>query len=69
MLLHGERRNIMSLKSFTYYAFIGIVGGLVIGIAVGTNISPLIAGLVGGSIIFLIVVLLNLFFANDGNIE
>jgi hypothetical protein len=69
MLLHGERRNIMSLKNLTYFAFIGIVGGLVIGIAVGTNISPLIAGLVGGSIIFLIVVLANLFFANDGNVE
>jgi hypothetical protein len=59
----------MSLKSFTYFAFIGIVGGLVIGIAAGTNISPLIAGLVGGSIIFLAVVLVNLVFSNYGNIE
>ena len=58
----------MKLKNIIYFAFIGIVGGLVIGIAVGTNISPLIAGLVGGSIIFLIVVLANLSLANDGNV-
>jgi len=56
----------MSFKSLTYFAAIGIVGGFVIGIAISTEISPIIAGLAGGFIIFLILLISNLFGNKEG---